>query len=136
MTTTLPVAAAVAAGEELFVFAVGADQGVYYNHKTPDRSWAAAWTRIPSGQTKVAVCPVVNSVGVLSVIITGLDSRLYVSTYYADGAKWSAWQSLDGGTGSTAFTAAAVENNRQYAYFVTGNDKHVYVNANVSGTTF
>ncbi|MFB7943334.1 hypothetical protein ACFC6L_00290 [Kitasatospora phosalacinea] len=135
MTTALPVAAAIAADDELFVLAVGADQGVYYNVNAGG-SWAAAWTKIPGGQTRNAVCPLVNPSGVLSLIITGLDGKLYCASWLSDESSWTAWQSLDGGAGSTPVAPAAVDDGKRYAFFLTGNDKHVYVDGDTYKVAF
>ncbi|BAJ32702.1 hypothetical protein KSE_69440 [Kitasatospora setae KM-6054] len=135
MTTALPVAAAIAAGDKLFVLAVGEDQGVYYNVNTGG-AWATAWTKIPGGQTKNAVCTLVNPAGVPSVIITGLDGKLYCASWQDDKNGWTAWQSLDGGAGSTPVAAAAVDNGKRYAFFLTGNDKHVHVDGDTYKVAF
>ncbi|MFD7733927.1 hypothetical protein ACFV6F_26555 [Kitasatospora phosalacinea] len=135
MTTALPVAAAIAADDKLFVFAVGEDQGVYYNVNSGG-AWGTAWTRIPAGQTRNAVCPLVNLSGELSVIITGLDGKLYCATWQRDRNTWTAWQPLDGGGATTALAVAAVDNGKRYAFFHTGNDKHVYVDGDTYKVAF
>jgi len=125
MVTSLPLAAAIDVDGDLFVFAVGPEQGVYCNRRTGD-TWDASWTRIAGGQTKNAVAAVVNSMGGVTVVITGLDGRLYQSWRDRHEGTWSEWASLDGGAGSTTMAVAGAGDDAKIAWFLAGNNKRVY----------
>ncbi|WP_123666965.1 hypothetical protein [Actinocorallia herbida] len=104
MLTTLPPAAVLTTDGTLYAFVVGQDQAVYVNKKTGG-AWATSWTKIPGGQTKCGPAAAVNSLGTPSVIITGLDGKFY-QTYLNDDGTWNAWESPDGGTGSSPASVA------------------------------
>ncbi|MFJ7416970.1 hypothetical protein ACIQWZ_40225 [Streptomyces sp. NPDC098077] len=124
MTTNLPVAAAFGRGGELFVFAVGADQQILFNRRTSD-GWASTWTAVPgTARTKHSVAACTDQTGNVLVVHTGLNGKLY-HAWYTDGS-WTAWEPLDDGAGSTAMPMALASGGKEIAWFLTGNNKHVY----------
>ncbi|MFD7736294.1 hypothetical protein ACFV6F_38685 [Kitasatospora phosalacinea] len=70
------------------------------------------------------------------MIITGLDGKLYCASWRSGEGSWDAWQPLDGGAGSSPGTAAAVDDGKRYAFFLTGNNKHVYVDGGTYKVAF
>lgn len=110
---------------------MGADQGIYVNHKSGG-AWQSSWTKIPD-KTNCAVYAVADPLGDVAVTITGLNSKFYVSQRSRDDGTWSAWQSLDGGAGSSPTTIAGVNDTKQFAYVLAGNNKHVYTDGSTYG---
>ena len=123
MLTNLPVAASVGRDGGLYVFAVGTDQILYFNHFEAG-NWIG-WARFPQGaRTTCPVSATRDHADRVLVVHTGLNGRMYHSSQTYDG--WTPWEFIDGGTGTTALAVTVTSADRYYHWFHVGGSKRIY----------
>jgi hypothetical protein len=125
----LSISTARDANGDVDVFAIGTDQGLWYQSQTPNGTWSG-W--IDRGGKVLSISAIRDSNGNLDVFAIGTNKAVYYQSQTPNGA-WSGWMGLGGAVLSLGTTLDATGD---LDVFAVGTNKAVYYRSQTPGGTW